>query len=169
MKKTLTVLGIVIAFSILSTGAIALDANNPYTVDMKWIVPSDTSFTVSLCGSQTSVDFDDNLNSQTTDSEIEPNCQNVSTTTPLLTISNDGNVAQNFTGFLQSARPAFVDGLWLNNAADFASATDFDTTAVDIATNVASGNSVDVYYWTNVSNADQGTTTRTKQINSTQA
>src|SRR3990170_774493 len=84
-----------------STAASAYDASTPYTVTINYIVPSDTSFTVTLAGAEVSIDF----NPATKDSTlVQPDSQNSSSNTPIATITNTGNVLQDFTTNLTSAQ-----------------------------------------------------------------
>jgi len=165
MKTRNTLLGMfVIAFAMCSVMVSAYDADTPYTVTMQWIVPSDTSFTVSLAGAETTIDFDDNVVDK--DSKyVQPDSQDNSTSTPIAEITNTGNQNLDFSCNLTATKPSWAV-LMVNNATDLATATTFDTTAVTIQDNVAAAATVDMYLWTNLTNADAGTTSRTFQINS---
>jgi len=155
---------VVLALGAIAGVASALDASTPYTGDIKWVVPSDTSFTVSFAGAETSVDFDTDLTG-CTQSGVQPNSQNNATSTPIITITNTGNVNLNFTCNLTDAKPSWAV-LKVSNTTSYADATDFDTTAVLINATVSSGQSTPMYIWTDVTDAAQGTETKTLQINS---
>jgi hypothetical protein len=165
MRKNLF-LGFFVVFSLglLMNFASGYDASSPYTVTMKWIIGEDTSFTVSLCGSETSIDFDENLANQTTADAVQPDCQDNSTSTPIMNITNSGNVALNLSCNLTASKPAWAT-LYVSNDTDYTGASTFDTTAVTIEDNVAVSGNVPVYIWTDVLNADTGTTSRTYQVN----
>ena len=153
-------------FLILGLSSVyAYDSDTPYTVTMNFIVGADTSFTVSLAGAETTIDFNPaDLNSK----EVEPDSQNAGGSTPMLTITNTGNTAQNFTAGLQTAKPS-----WVAISYNTANTVNWSKTVTDsfatVDTGVASAGTVDVYYWANFTSADAGTTARTYQINSTQA
>lgn len=171
MKDTKKILfGFFVALSLVCMLGImsAEDASSPYTVTLKWIIADDTSFSVALCGSETTIDFDDHLDNQTTATNIEPNCQNASTSTPIATITNDGNIDLNFTCNLTAAIPNWAT-LTVNDENTYTGGLSFNTTAVLINHTVSASADTDVYLWTNVTSADTGTTERTYQINSVDA
>lgn len=155
---------VVLALGAIAGVASALDASTPYTGDIRWVVPSDSSFSVTFAGSEDSVDFDDSLSS-CTQSGVQPDSQNNATSTPIITITNTGNVNLNFTCNLTSAKPSWAV-LKVSNTTSYADATDFDTTAVLINATVSSGQSTPMYIWTDVTDASEGTTGKTLQINS---
>lgn len=155
----LTMIGI-LGMSLIS----AYDTATPYTVTMKWIVPSDTSFTIALCGSETSIDFDGNLTDNSA-SRVEPDCQSEGASTPIMTITNAGNQDLDFTCNLTASKPAFAV-LKVNNASTYSSAVAFDTTATIIEGKVAPAGESEVYLWTDLTSATAGTTQRTYQVNS---
>ncbi|MBD3252888.1 hypothetical protein GF386_04100 [Candidatus Pacearchaeota archaeon] len=166
MNKIISI-GMLLVLTMLALSPVmAYDESTPYTVTLKWIVPADTTFTVTLCGAESSIDFDDNINSNT-ETAVQPDCQDNSTSTPILNITNAGNVDLNFTCNLTASKPAWAT-LYVNNVTDFSGASTFDTTAVVFADEIKSGNSTEVYLWTDISSAAEGTTTRTYQINSLQ-
>jgi len=161
--KNLT-LGFLVLAVLASSLVLAYDASTPYTVTMKWIVPEDSSFTVELCGAETTIDFDTALTSDTV-AWAQPNCQDNATSTAMYTITNTGNIALNFTNNLTAAKPAWAT-LYVNNDTIAADAVEFDTDAVIIAGNVAIDATRDIYLWTTITSADTGTTERTYQVNS---
>lgn len=149
-----------VAFSVSLVAA--YDAGVPYTITMKWIIPSDTTFSVAPCGAETSIDFDDNaVNS--TDAGVEPDCQDASVPTPMFVITNDGNLNLNFSCCLSATKPAWST-LYVSNDSNYAAATTFDTANVTIADNVASAATADVFIWTDYASATAGTTERTWQL-----
>lgn len=153
-------------FSVLSIvpGVMAYDASTPYTVTLQWIIPADTSFTVALCGAESSIDFDTNVVNGT-DNGVEPDCQDDGGSTPMLTITNTGNVNLNFTTNLTTGIPGWAT-LYVDNDNTIAGSDSFNTTAVLVEGGVASSGTVDVYFWTDYASAPAGTTQRTLQINS---
>lgn len=159
MRKTI-LLGImtILALSIV----FALDADTPYTVTMNWIVPSDTTFTVSLPDGESTIDFNP---ASGTEDYVQPDGQNNDTGEPVINITNAGNVNLNFTNNLTASKPAFAT-LMSNNDPNHLNSTAFDTTAVLIEEDVAPAAVVAVYLWTNITDATGGTTARTYQINS---
>jgi len=145
--------------------ASAYDADNPWTGTVQWTIPSDTSFTVTFAGSQTQVNF--NAAGQD-DTLIEPDGQDASSNTPIITIENTGNLNLEFTCNLTSSKPSWAT-IKVSDEPDHTTATEFDTTAVVISSSVAPGESTPMYLWSNVTDAPSGTTTRTLQINSAAA
>ena len=143
----------------------ALDADTPYTVTVNYIVGEDTSFTVTLAGAETTIDF----NPATLDSkEVEPDSQVAGTSTPMLTITNAGNVALNFTNLVTVAQPSWVDVSY-NNANSVDWTQEVTDSAALVEASVAIAGTVDVYFWGNFTSAVAGTTARTYQINTTAA
>ncbi len=165
MRKQLMFFGVLLISALmLATTAYAFDANTPYTVMMNWIIPSDTTFTVALAGAETSIDFDDNVVDKDSDN-VEPDSQNASTSVPIAVITNAGNQNLNFTANLTATKPSFAI-LIVGNTNVLSAGTIFDTTAVTIEDNVVAAGTADLYIWTNLTDADAGTTSRTFQINS---
>lgn len=168
MNKTF-LLGMFVMLGVfMVSGAYAFDQDTPYTVTVNFIVPSDTTFTVSLAGAETTVDFNDNVAvGSGTQTEVEPDSQNASTSVPIINITNAGNLNLNFTTNLTTSKPSWVT-LKVSNDTVYGSSTSFDTTAVLVEENVPSGNSVSMYLWSDLDRDSwvQGTTARTLQINS---
>jgi len=160
------VVGLVIAMVISGLCGIvgAYDASTPWTETVRWIVPSDTTFSVVFAGAESQVDFDDNLTSNT-QSGVQPDSQNNATSTPIITISNDGNQVLAFTCNLTAAKPTWAV-IKVNNETSYTGATSFNTSAVTVNASVAIGQDTDMYLWTDVTSATPGTTERTLQINS---
>ena len=167
METKKIVMGVLIKAILCIGAASAYDASNPFTCDIRWVVPSDTTFSVSWPGGESSVDFDDNLTA-VTQSGVQPDSQNNATNTPIINITNDGNQALNFTCNLTTAKPAWAV-IKVNNETSYTGATAFDTTAVIVNASVAVGETTDMYLWTDVTSATPGTTERTLQINSVAA
>lgn len=165
MKKLYAVLMSAMVFSMIFgiSGVSAFDTDNPYTVNMNFIIGEDTSFTVSLAGAETTIDF----NPTTKDSkEVEPDSQAMGTSTPMVTITNAGNVALDFSHKVNETLPAYVDVSYDTDVTvDWAKTlSDAYTT---ITTSVAASGTADVYYWANFTDADAGTDQVEYQINST--
>lgn len=164
-KRKIVVASIVavMAMGMLFPMVSAYDASNAYTCTIQWEVPSDSTFSIAFAGAESSVDFDDNLTSGT-QLGVQPDSQNNETSTPIITISNDGNVVLNFTCNLTAAKPAWAT-LKVNNETTYADATTFDEAAVTVNATVAIGQDTDMYIWTDVSSAAGGNIQRTLQIN----
>ena len=165
MRKLNAVLLSLVMFGMLFSisGVMALDADNPYTVNMNFIIGSDTTFTVSLAGVETEIDF----NPATKDSkEVEPDSQDAGGSTPMVTITNAGNVNLDFTHKVNESLPAYVGVSY-----DTDETVDWTKTLSDsystITTSVAAAGTADVYYWANFTDADAGTDQVEYQINST--
>lgn len=158
MKRIILALFVVL----LAGSVVSYDADNPYTVTLKWIVPSDTSFAVALCGAETTIDFEDNIPSSTLNG-AEPDCQNASLNHPMLTVTNNGNLPLNFTNNLTAAKPSWAT-LKVSNSTTYAESVSFDTTPVNIGKNIAAGNNLTIYLWTDLNNATAGTTQRTYEV-----
>jgi len=163
-KKMKGKLSLVLLLGVLFAlnGVLAYDNENPYTVTVNFIVGDDTSFTVTLAGSETTIDF----NPATKDSkEVEPDSQVAGSSTPIAEITNTGNVALNFTHKVTSAMPAFVAVSYNTaNSVDWAKTITDEYSTISTAIDPAS--SSNLYMWANFTDADAGTTPRTYQINS---
>ena len=165
--KNKTKLALVLALILATVSVFALDASTPYTVSLKWIVPTDTTFTVAFsAGGCTSIDFHP---ATKTVSNQEPWCQNASQSTPVLTATNAGNVALNFTHYMQSANPAWAV-LYASNTSSEADAKTVvaEPNAVVMETGTPIAGTFQLFIWTNVTDATGGTTTRTYQLNSSE-
>jgi len=145
------------------SGVYAYDASTPYTASMKFIVGSDTSFTVQLAGAETTIDF----NPVTANSKnVQPDSQNASTTTPIAVITNTGNINLNFTQKVNATMPTFVNVSY--NTAATVDWTKLITSAYStISTSISPASSSNLYMWANFTDATLGTAERTYQINST--
>lgn len=141
------------------------DANNPASYTVQYIVASDTSFGVSLCGSETQMNF----NPATKNSKlVEPNCQ--ASNQPWANITNQGNLAENFSTNLTQLNPAWVD-LYVGSSSSMADKVTVINTEVSPTgwNNVGPSSSVELYARANFTNAQGGTTSRTIKINSKQS
>lgn len=166
MTKALILLVLLALVASIPT-ATAYDADAPYTVTMNFIIPADTTFTVSLAGSETTIDF----NPATKDStDVEPDSQVASASTPIAEITNAGNVPLNFSINLTAAKPSWVV-VSADDTNSSAAATSFDTTAFADAgwQDVAASATVNVYMWADFTAAVGGTASRTFQINTAEA
>lgn len=141
--------------------AIAYDASTPYTVTMIWSVPSDTTFSVTVCATATDIVF--NASSKT-EVAIEPDCQVAGTSTAMLTIQNDGNTNINLTSLLTASKPAFATSLNVSTKNDFSDAQEFNTSYIVMNSSLASGESIALYFQSSILNADAGDTSRTYQV-----
>ena len=159
--KILTILtGLMLMFGI--AGVYAYNSDTPYTVTINYIVGEDTSFTVSLASPETTIDFNPTTLSS---KEVEPDSQNASTSTPMATITNTGNVNLDFTRGLNTTNPA-----WVVLSMNVANTVDWTQTITDSFTSgdtsIASASTSEWYFWANFTAADSGTTARLLQINS---
>jgi len=161
-KISAIVISAIVVISGMATTAIAYDANNPWTGTVRWSIPSDTSFTVTFAGTETQVNF---TASSATQNLIEPDGQDAANNTPIITIDNTGNTYLNFSCNLTSAKPSWAT-IKVGHLSDHTSAKEFDTTPVLIDKEVWPGDSIPVFLWTNITNADTGDTTRTLMITS---
>ena len=160
MKKLLAIL-----FSILMLPlAFAYDSATPYSITLQWYIPADTTFTVAVCGSRTAISFN---NTARTDTYIEPDCQNRTNKVPMLTITNAGNVQINLTNNLTTQKPSWAVVASSANTS-LTSFRRFDVvnwTKIPNSTMAVGGN-VMVFFYTNLTNAATGLTTRTYHIKS---
>lgn len=143
------------------------DTNNSASYTVQYIVASDTSFGVSLCGSETQMNF----NPATKNSKlVEPNCQSISSNQPWANITNQGNTNEDFSTNLTTLNPNWVDLYVASNPSMTGKVTVNNTELSPTGwNNVASGNSVELYARANFTNASGGTTPRTININSKQS
>jgi len=164
-KISAIVISAMVVISGIASTAIAYDADNPWTGTVLWSIPSDTSFTVTFAGSQTQINF---TASSTTENLIEPDGQDAANTTPIITIENTGNTELDFYCNLTSAKPSWatikVRALSPGVVPDQADAIEFNTTPVAFLGFVNSGQQRAVYFWSNITNASGGDTTRTLMI-----
>jgi hypothetical protein len=143
----------------------ANNANVLYALDPWYdIGVDDTSFTISFAGSETSVDFDNNIISKSV-TNAEPDGQSANASIPIIIIYNDGTVYIDTSCNLTATKPAWAT-LKVCNTSSVGDATEFDTTATPFATRIAPSSSEDMYMWTTTTNADGGLTSRTLQTNS---
>lgn len=159
--KILTLLmGMFLLFGM--SGVCALDADTPYTVTMNFIVGADTSFTVELAGAESTIDFNPTTASS---KEVEPDSQDDGGSTPIATITNTGNVNLNITHELNESKPSWVVISYSNeNSVDWTQT--LSDTSVIVNDTVPASETTQVYLWANFTSADEGTTVRTYQINS---
>lgn len=155
---------ILFLFAVLLAGQVfGYNANNPYTVTMNFIIGEDTSFTVQLAGTATSIDFRPaDMNSK----NVEPDQQNAGQNIPMAIVTNTGNVNQNFRHSTTTALPSWVVVCW--NTANTPDWTKLlSNTPQTFATNIPPGSSVNLFFWANFTNAPPGLYDRTYKIEST--
>ncbi len=155
---------IALIMMLMIPAGMAYDAGTPYTVTLNYIVPSDTTFTVTLAGAESTIDF----NPTTKDSaNVEPDSQNASGSVPIATISNTGNVAQNFSVNLTTAQSSWAV-VSVSNFSNYATPITLSNIAQTPTgwTNVAASANVVSYMNATFTNAAAGTTAKTLQINS---
>ncbi len=144
--------------------SMAYDSGTPYTVTVNYIVPSDTSFTVTLAGAETTIDF----NPATKDSaNVEPDSQVAASSIPIATITNTGNLNQNFSVNLTAAQPAWVV-VSVSNYNDYATPITLSAVAQTPTgwTTIAADAACYAYMKGTFTDAIAGTTSKTLQVNS---
>jgi len=165
----LKAISIFVLFALVASipGAMAYDADTPYTVTMNFIVPSDTTFSVDLALSETTIDFNPATKNST---EVEPDSQDDAGTVPIAVVTNDGNVNLNFTINLTATKPSWVDVKY-SDANTYAGATSFDDSPLGDANwnDIIPTGTIDIYLWADFTNAAGGTTQRTFQINTVES
>lgn len=144
--------------------ALALDTNNPAEYTINFVIPSDTSFTVTVCGSQTAMNFNaTNGNSKS----VEPLCQSKANNTPWANITNSGNLNLNFSTNLTAANPSWVV---LNIGSNPTMSDQIIATNSPLSPagwlNVVPGSTVPLYSSANFTNAPRGTTSMALYIRS---
>lgn len=145
--------------------AVGYDASTPYQVQLNFIVPTDTTFTVTLAGSETTIDFNPaNKNSQ----DVEPDSQNAGASTPIATINNAGNVAQTFSTNLTAA-PYSWASVELSNFSNYATPVTLSATVQTPTgwSSIVAGADVVAYMRADFTNAPGGTNSKTFRLNST--
>lgn len=143
------------------------DANNPASYTVQYIIPSDTSFGVSLCGAETQMNF----NPATISSKlVEPNCQSKASNMPWANITNSGNLNGNYSTNLTESNPTWIE-LYVGSNPSMADQVTVTNTALSPTgwNNVAPNNTVELYALANFTSAPGGTTSRTIKINSVQS
>lgn len=143
------------------------DTNNAVEYTVQYIIPSDTSFSVDLCGAETQMNF----NPATISSKlVEPNCQSITSNMPWANITNSGNLNENYSTNLTTLNPAWVE-LYVGSGSSMSDQETVINTALSPTgwNNVAPGNTVQLYARANFTNAPGGTTPRTIKINSVQS
>ena len=144
--------------------SMAYDQNTPYSVTVNYIVPSDTSFTVTLAGAETTIDF----NPATKDSaNVEPDSQVAASSIPIATITNTGNLNQNFSVNLTTAQVAWAV-VTISNYNNYATPITLSAVAQSPTgwTTIAASSACYAYMKGTFTNAPSGTTPKTLQVNS---
>ena len=144
--------------------AVGYDAETPFQVQVNYIVPSDTSFTVTLAGAETTIDF----NPATKDSaNVEPDSQVAASSIPIATITNTGNLNQNFSVNLTAEQPAWVV-VSVSNYNDYATPITLSAVAQTPTgwTAIAADATCYAYMKGTFTDAVAGTTSKTLQVNS---
>jgi len=139
--------------------AFGYDASSPYSVTLNWIVPSDTTFSVALAGAETTIDFNPTNKSSL---EVMPDSQ--ADVTPIITITNQGNVDANYSALVTAQKPSWVT-LKGYNSYDYGSAVEVgNSTSVTIEDNIAPSGTSEYWLWSDFADADKGTTASTFQV-----
>lgn len=161
----------VLILALLTGTALGFDASTPYTVQLNLIVPSDTTFTVTLASPSTTIDFSPaTLNSKC----VEPTNQVNATNIAMVNITNSGNVGTGYSINLTTGAPSWVV---IKAATSSAAAncntggTAFNTTGLYLSgwNNTQPNGIASVYLFANFTSATGGTTARTFQVNANQS
>ena len=147
--------------------ALGYDANNPASYTVQYIIPSDTSFTVTLVDAETQMNFNPTNGSSKL---VQPNNQSIVSNKPWANITNTGNLNLNFSTNLTASNPSWVV-LYIGSStsmADKIPATNSENSPAGW-NNVGLGNTVQLYAQADFTNAPSGTTSRTIKINSKQS
>lgn len=159
----LMMLSVIMSVLIATTiPVLGYDANTPAIYTVNYVIPSDTTFTVTLCGSQTSMNFNPTNGSSKL---VEPVCQSRATNTPWANITNSGNTNLNFSTNLTAANPSWVV-LNIGSNSSMADQIVVSNSALSPAgwINVVPGNIVRLYGVANFTNGPKGTTPVTLNI-----
>jgi hypothetical protein len=165
IKRNVMMLSMITSVLMVATIPVfGLDANTPAVYTVNYVIPGDTSFTITLCGSQTAMNFNPTNGSSKL---VEPVCQAKATNTPWANITNGGNLNLNFSTNLTAANPSWV----VLNIGSNPTMTDqivVSNSALSPAgwLNVAPGNTVQLYSLANFTNAPKNTTSVTLNIHS---
>ena len=155
-KIKIVMLSVMIASVLIATTipVLGYDQNNPATYTVKYIIPSSTTFAVTLCGSQTEMDFNATNGSSKL---VEPNCQIKANDTPWANITNQGNLNLNFSTNVTTtyswveqyiaSNSTMADQIMITNA----------SLSPNGWLNVAPGATVQLYSTANFTNAPFGT------------
>jgi len=163
IKRSLMMLSVITSILIATTIPVfGYDQNNPASYTVQYIIPSDTSFSVSLCGSETQMNFNPVNGSS---KSVEAVCQSKATNKPWENITNIGNTNLNFSTNLTAANPAWVT---LNIGSSSSMSDQIIVTNTETSPagwfNVGPGNSVQLYSQASFTNAPQGTVSTTIKI-----
>ncbi len=169
MKNQNKILALLIVLLTITSAiplAAAYDASTPYTATMSFYVPSDSTFSVDLAGSETDIQFHPAGKSSTS---VEPQGQTASTSVAMAVITNDGNANMDFGVNLTASKPSWVT-LTVSGDNLKANGVTFDVTNVQETEwlTVAPAGTANVYLWADFSNAVANTpptNDRTFQIN----
>lgn len=165
IKRNLVMLSMITSVLLATTiPVLGYDQNNPASYTVQYVIPSDTSFSVSLCGSETQMNFNPANGSS---KSVEAVCQSKDINKPWANITNTGNLELNFSTNLTTTNPNWVV-LNIGSNSSMSDQVIVTNTATSPAgwLNVAPGNSVQVYSLASFTNAPQGTTSKTIKIGS---
>jgi hypothetical protein len=164
MKKTISLLLSLMLVMSFSPFVMAYDSSTPYTVTLNWIVPADTTFTVALAGAETTIDFNP---ANKSDTAVMPDSQ--ADVTPIITITNQGNVNANYSAQVTQNKPSWVT-LKGYNTYTYGSAVEItNTTTTTIEDSIAPSGTSEYWLWSDFSNAPSGTEVSTFQISTVEA
>lgn len=156
-KKGLVMLSMITSILVATTMPVfSFDHNNPASYTVQYVIPSDTTFSVLLCGSETQMNFNPTNGSS---KSVEPACQSKATNKPWANITNAGNLNVNFSTNLTVTNPSWVV---LNIGSNSSMSDQVVVTNIAVSpsgwSNVAPEGSVQLFSVANFTNAPQGTT-----------
>ncbi len=153
----------VLAYPVAAGTTVPGNSATPVIFDVKYVVTSTTTFSVTTNSPTASMDFEGNRSSKL----LSPNGQ-VLPGTPWAIITNTGDVAQTFTAYLNTTDPAIQ--LYISNAATFAGkilvqgSPQSPAGWTNVPRNPGPGNTVNLFAYVNFSNAPEGTTVENLNI-----
>ncbi len=168
-KTALAMLMVVLLVTASIPLAWAYDSSAPYTVTINYIVPVDTTFTVTLAAAQIDINFEPvkvgNVGASNAQN-VEPTNQSAASSIATAEIINAGNVAQTFSMNLTAAQFSYVVVIASNNS-DYSNPVTLSDSAQSPTewANVAASGTVALYLQADFTDAPLGTTSKTLQIN----
>lgn len=152
----------VVALLMMTAGiATAYDENNPIFITLRWIVPSDTTFLVSIRGATETIDF---TPASKNENLTEPDNQVAASSLPILNVSNIGNTALDL--WHNASSPSFAT-LMAGTTNDEEASVTLSGSMLQFSDELAIDAHVDVYMWSNVTDAIAGTSLGNYSINAT--
>ena len=154
-------MGALMALVLVGTAFAVYNENTPYTITLEWIIPSDTTFSVEVAGEADSVDF---TPASKNENMTEPDGQNAGTSTAMLVVTNQGNAALDL--YHNASSPAYAD-VRAGVTNDYYASTDLGAAMVQFSNELALAGTVDIYFWSNITDGTSGTSVHNYQMNAT--